>query len=84
MEDIERLRKHLSIDKWVVFGGSWGSALSLAYAETYPDRVVALILRGIFTVRRYLILLLCMQIFICYIKPSIVITKSFRMFECVN
>ena len=52
VEDIEKLRKHLSIDKWVVFGGSWGSSLSLSYAETYPDRVVALILRGIFTLRR--------------------------------
>ena len=51
--DIERLRCHLSIDKWVVFGGSWGSTLSLVYAQQHPDRVVALILRGIFTLRRY-------------------------------
>lgn len=52
VEDIERLRKHLSIDRWVVFGGSWGSTLALSYAETHPDRVKALILRGIFTLRR--------------------------------
>jgi proline iminopeptidase len=50
--DIEKLRKHLSIDKWVVFGGSWGSTLSLVYAETHPSQVKALILRGIFTLRR--------------------------------
>ncbi|KAG8891385.1 hypothetical protein FRB99_003634 [Tulasnella sp. 403] len=50
--DIEKLREHLKIDKWVVFGGSWGSTLSLAYAQTHPDRVKALILRGIFTLRR--------------------------------
>jgi proline iminopeptidase len=42
----------LKIEKWVVFGGSWGSTLSLAYAETHPSRVKALILRGIFTLRR--------------------------------
>ena len=52
VEDMERLRKHLGIDKWVLFGGSWGSTLSLAYAETHPDRVKALVLRGIFTLRR--------------------------------
>lgn len=52
VSDIEKLRNHLGIDKWVVFGGSWGSALSLAYAETHPQRVKALILRGIFTLRR--------------------------------
>ncbi len=48
VEDLEVLRKHLNVDKWVVFGGSWGSTLALLYAETYPDRVKALILRGIF------------------------------------
>ncbi|MBU6446976.1 MAG: prolyl aminopeptidase, partial [Verrucomicrobia bacterium] len=48
VEDVERLKVHLKIDKWVVFGGSWGSTLSLAYAETYPKSVLALILRGIF------------------------------------
>ncbi|KAG8958415.1 hypothetical protein FRC03_009167 [Tulasnella sp. 419] len=50
--DIERLREHLGVDKWVVFGGSWGSTLSLAYAQTHPERVKALILRGIFTLRK--------------------------------
>ncbi|XP_060062474.1 probable proline iminopeptidase [Ylistrum balloti] len=52
VEDIEHLRKHLGINKWVVFGGSWGSTLSLTYAETHPDRVKALVLRGIFNLRR--------------------------------
>jgi proline iminopeptidase len=51
--DIEALRKHLQIDRWVVFGGSWGSTLSLAYAETHPDAVLALILRGIFLCRPF-------------------------------
>jgi len=50
--DIERLREHLRIERWQVFGGSWGSALALAYAETHPDRVTGLVLRGIFTLRR--------------------------------
>ena len=50
--DIEKLREHLNIDRWLVFGGSWGSTLSLAYAEAHPERVLALILRGIFTIRR--------------------------------
>ncbi len=49
--DIERLREHLGIDRWVVFGGSWGSTLALAYAETHPERVTALVLRGIFLCR---------------------------------
>lgn len=52
VSDMERIRKHYNIDKWVVFGGSWGSTLSLTYAETHPDRVKALVLRGIFTLRR--------------------------------
>eukprot|EP00055_Hartaetosiga_balthica_P005278 m.15298 g.15298 ORF g.15298 m.15298 type:complete len:404 (-) comp4452_c0_seq1:1474-2685(-) len=52
VDDIEALRTTLGIEKWVVFGGSWGSTLSLTYAETHPDRVVALVLRGIFTLRR--------------------------------
>ncbi len=46
--DIERLREHLGIEKWTVFGGSWGSTLALAYAITHPDRVEGLVLRGIF------------------------------------
>ncbi|MDZ7685196.1 MAG: prolyl aminopeptidase [Gammaproteobacteria bacterium] len=48
VEDIERIRAHLDIDKWVLFGGGWGSTLSLVYAETHPDRMLGLILRGIF------------------------------------
>jgi proline iminopeptidase len=49
--DIERLRAHLGVERWVVFGGSWGSTLALAYAETHPGRVRALVLRGIFLCR---------------------------------
>ncbi len=49
--DIERLREHLGIATWLVFGGSWGSTLALAYAETFPARVRALVLRGIFLLR---------------------------------
>ena len=49
--DIEAIREHLKIDKWVLFGGSWGSTLSLVYAETYPERIMGLILRGIFLSR---------------------------------
>ncbi|MEP6921981.1 MAG: prolyl aminopeptidase [bacterium] len=49
--DIERLREHFGIDRWLVFGGSWGSTLALAYAQTHPDRVTALVLRGIFLCR---------------------------------
>lgn len=52
IEDIEQLREQLGIESWVVFGGSWGSTLSLAYGITHPDRTRALILRGIFTLRR--------------------------------
>ncbi|KAI4921328.1 hypothetical protein J4E85_008673 [Alternaria conjuncta] len=52
VEDIEKLRKHLKFSKWhMVFGGSWGSTLALAYAQTHPDSVGSLVLRGIFTVR---------------------------------
>jgi len=50
--DLERLREARGITRWQVFGGSWGSALALAYAETHPDRVSELVLRGIFTLRR--------------------------------
>lgn len=49
--DIEAIRKHLGIERWVLFGGSWGSTLSLVYAETHPERVLGLILRGIFLCR---------------------------------
>lgn len=52
VNDIERLRLHLGIERWQVFGGSWGSTLALAYAETYPERVTGLILRGVFLIRR--------------------------------
>jgi proline iminopeptidase len=51
IEDLERLRKHLAIDKWLVFGGSWGSTLALAYAEQHPERCLGLVLRGIFLCR---------------------------------
>jgi proline iminopeptidase len=50
--DTEKVREHLGIDKWLVFGGSWGSTLALAYAETHPKRVTELVLRGIFLLRR--------------------------------
>ena len=50
--DLERLREHLGIDRWLVLGGSWGSALALAYAETHPTSVTELVLRGIFTLRK--------------------------------
>jgi proline iminopeptidase len=50
--DIEKLREHVGIERWVVFGGSWGSTLSLAYAETHPKRCKALVLRGIFLLRQ--------------------------------
>jgi proline iminopeptidase len=52
VDDIEKLRLHLGIDRWVVFGGSWGSTLSLAYSQTYPNSCVGLILRGIFLLRQ--------------------------------
>ncbi len=51
--DIERLREHLGIERWQVFGGSWGSTLALAYAQTHPARVTELVLRGIFLLRRW-------------------------------
>ena len=50
--DMEALRKHLNIERWLVFGGSWGSTLALAYAEHHPDRCSGLILRGIFLCRK--------------------------------
>ena len=50
--DIEKLREHLGIARWQVFGGSWGSTLALAYAQKHPDRVAELVLRGIFLLRR--------------------------------
>ncbi len=53
VSDIEKLRAHLGISRWQVFGGSWGSTLALAYAEQHPDRVSELVLRGIFLLRRW-------------------------------
>ena len=52
VQDIERLRELVGIDKWMVFGGSWGSTLGLSYAQTHPDRVTELVLRGIFLFRQ--------------------------------
>ena len=53
VRDIERLREMAGVGRWLVFGGSWGSALALAYAETHPDRVTEIVLRGVFTLRRF-------------------------------
>lgn len=52
VDDIEKLRTHLGIEAWQVFGGSWGSTLALAYAQKYPSRVTQMVLRGIFLLRR--------------------------------
>jgi len=52
VEDNEQLRKKLGIEKWHVYGGSWGSTLALMYAEKYPERVESLTLRGVFTMRK--------------------------------
>ncbi|NEO21574.1 MULTISPECIES: prolyl aminopeptidase [unclassified Moorena] len=52
VSDIEKLRVKLGIEQWVVFGGSWGSTLSLAYSQTHPERCLGLILRGIFMLRQ--------------------------------
>ncbi|MCB1552699.1 MAG: prolyl aminopeptidase [Xanthomonadales bacterium] len=53
VSDMEQLRGHLAIDRWQVFGGSWGSTLALAYAQKHPERVTELVLRGIFMLRRW-------------------------------
>lgn len=53
VEDIEKLREHLGIEQWLVFGGSWGSTLALAYAQTHPTRATELVLRGIFLLRQW-------------------------------
>ena len=50
--DIEKIREHLGIERWQVFGGSWGSTLALAYSQTHPDRVTEIVLRGIFLLRK--------------------------------
>jgi proline iminopeptidase len=52
LDDLERLRRHLRIERWLVFGGSWGSTLALAYAEAHPERCLGLVLRGIFLCRK--------------------------------
>jgi proline iminopeptidase len=52
VSDIEQLRTHLGIERWMVFGGSWGSTLALAYAQRHPEYVTELVLRGIFLLRR--------------------------------
>jgi proline iminopeptidase len=52
VDDAEKLREHLGIAKWQVFGGSWGSTLAIAYAQEHPDRVTELVLRGIFLLRK--------------------------------
>jgi proline iminopeptidase len=52
VEDIEQLRRHLGIERWLVFGGSWGSTLALSYAQSHPEAVTGLVLRGIFLLRR--------------------------------
>lgn len=51
LEDIEALRRHLEIEQWLLFGGSWGSTLALAYGETHPERCLGFVLRGIFLCR---------------------------------
>ena len=50
--DIETLRRHLGVERWLVFGGSWGSTLAIAYAEHHPERCLGMVLRGIFLCRR--------------------------------
>jgi proline iminopeptidase len=50
--DIEKLREHRGVGKWILFGGSWGSTLALTYAMTHPERVLALVMRGIFMIRK--------------------------------
>jgi proline iminopeptidase len=52
IEDMERIRKELDIESWVLFGGSWGTTLGLLYAQQYPDKVSAMILRGVFLARQ--------------------------------
>jgi proline iminopeptidase len=52
VDDMERIREHLGVDRWQLFGGSWGSTLALAYAQQHPERVTEMVLRGIFLVRQ--------------------------------
>ena len=53
VSDMEQLRRHLGIERWLVFGGSWGSTLALAYSQAHPKRVSELVLRGIFMLRKW-------------------------------
>jgi proline iminopeptidase len=53
LDDMERLREHLGVDRWLLFGGSWGSTLALAYAERHPERVSEMVLAAVTTSRRY-------------------------------
>src|SRR5690606_26550476 len=53
VEDMERLRRRLGIDRWLVFGGSWGAALALAYGIAHPERCLGFVLRGVFLARRW-------------------------------
>ena len=53
VDDMEKIRTHLDIERWMLFGGSWGSSLALAYAQSHPVRVSELVLRGIFTLRQW-------------------------------
>lgn len=53
VSDMERIREHLGVVRWQLFGGSWGSTLSLAYAQEHPNRVTDMVLRGIFLLRRH-------------------------------
>src|SRR5690606_3107095 len=52
VEDMEKLRQHVGVERWMVYGGSWGSTLALAYAQTWPERTTELVLRGIFLFRQ--------------------------------
>lgn len=52
IDDMERIREHLSVDKWLIFGGSWGATLGLLYAETHPENIMGMILRGTFLARQ--------------------------------
>ena len=52
LQDIERIREHLGIEQWLVFGGSWGATLGLLYAQSYPSRVLGMVLRGTFLARQ--------------------------------
>lgn len=52
VSDMERLRRHIGVERWQLFGGSWGSTLALAYAQSHPERVLDMVLRGIFLLRR--------------------------------